>query len=468
MNLWPIRPKPKQDELLSSWLCRIAEENQMQTSAFCSAVFLGERFTFREIDRTFDFEMMANLSLGTGISIDRIWEASLLSDSGYVFDFRPAGTTEWIFPTASADGESGNGLTYCPLCLEDDPYYRRSWRFAFNPACAKHRVFLMRDCPSCRKPYNYYYGITEIPAGAPLIVTCRWCGADLRNAVPNPADSRLIDGALRVQEFLNDGIAQDSFSIPDFRHVHARPYLTVYRACMVSLADEAKAKWVLVNHAENLPVDIDLSALRKGVASNMLEYRPMEGIATLMCLGDILMQEWPHRFLQYAKKNRITPTEFFVSTDIVPYWVTQSAKAFFPTRPSPPCRQERQNAQKLLRSKLRRPESPGELKIFMQEGLVRDLYRPSKKPIGDEIPPPSHFKLEPYDPNKNVKKIRDNWGKTLYSLTAEQLAKIAVLRKGELSEHPAQPTQLPLFGPESPKNTEEHLSAPKAQPVEPA
>ena len=445
MNLWPIRPKPKQDELLSSWLCRIAEENQMQTSAFCSAVFLGERFTFREIDKTFDFEMMTNLSLGTGIPIDRIWEASLLSDSGYVFDFRPVGTTEWIFPTASAEGESGNGLAYCPLCLEDESYYRRSWRFAFNPACPKHRVFLRRDCPCCGKPYNYYYGITELPAGAPLIVTCRWCGADLRNAAPDHADSRLIDGALRIQEFLNDGIAQDSFSISDCGHVHARPYLTVYRACMVSLADEAKAKWVLVNHAENLPVDIDLSAPRKGVASNMLEYRPMEGIATLMCLGDILMQEWPHRFLQYAKRNRITPTEFFVSTDIVPYWVTQSAKTFFPIRPSPPCRQERQNAQKLLRSKLYRPESTGELKIFMQEGLVRDLYRPSKKPIGDEIPPPSRFKLEPYDPNKKSRKIRDQWGKALFSLTAEQLAKIAVLRKGEPKRLTTHLLQMDLF-----------------------
>ena len=466
MNLWPIRPKPKQDELLSSWLCRIAEENQMQTSAFCSAVFLGERFTFREIDRTFGFEMMTNLSLGTGIPIDRIWEASLLSDSGYVFDFRPVGTTEWIFPTASADGESGNGLAYCPLCLEDDPYYRRSWRFAFNPACAKHRVFLMRDCPSCRKPYNYYYGITEIPAGAPLIVTCRWCGADIRNAAPDHADSGLIDGVLKVQEFLNEGIAQDFFSIPDYGHVHARSYLTVYRACMVSLVEEAKAKWVLINQAGNLPAGIDLSALKRGVASNMLEYRPMEGIATLMCLGDILMQEWPHRFLRYAKRNRITPTEFFVSTDIVPYWVTQSAKEFFPKRPSPPCRQERQNAQKLLRSKLSRPESPGELKIYMQEGLVLDLYRPSKKPIGDEIPPPSRFRLEPYDPNKNVKKIRDKWGKTLYSLTADQLAKIAVLRQRGSKGSVPQPAQMHLFDPDSPTDSGEYLSVPEAQSVE--
>lgn len=452
MNLWPIRPKPKQDELLSSWLCRIAEENQMQTSAFCSAVFLGERFTFREIDKTFDFEMMANLSLGTGIPIDRIWEASLLSDSGYVFDFRPVGTTGWIFPTASADGENGNGLAYCPLCLEEAPYYRRSWRFAFNTACPKHRVFLMRGCSSCGKPYNYYYGATEFPTGSSLLVTCRWCGADLRNAASDQADAGLIDGVLKVQEFINQGIVQDAFSIPDYGHVHARPYLTAYRACMVSLVDEAQAKWVLVNHAGDLPPDIDLSVLRRGVASNMLEYRPMAGIATLMCLGDVIMGEWPHRFLRYAKKNRITPTEFFASTDIVPYWIAQSAKAFFPVRPSPPCKQERQNAQKLLRSKLSRPESPGELKLFMKEGLVRDLYKPSKKPIGHEIPPPSRFRLEPYDPDKKTQRIRDKWGKTLFSLTADQLAQIAILRQCQQKKIAPQPLQMALFNTQSPEN----------------
>ena len=444
-NLWPIRPKPKHDELLSSWICRIAAENQMQTSALCGAVFPGERFTFREIDRTFDVATMETLAQGTGVSVDRIWEASLLSDSGYVFDFRPVGTTEWILPTASVDGESGNGLSYCPLCLAEDPYYRRSWRFAFNPACPEHRVFLRHNCPDCGKPYNYYYGVTERMVGASPIISCRWCGADLRKAPSARGELELIDEVLKIQNHLNEGIARDSFPIPDYGHVHARLYLTIYRACMVSLADEAKAKWVLVNHADELPPDFDLSAIRKGATNNMLEYRPMDGIAAMMYLGDVLMREWPSRFLRYAKKTGITPTEFFVSTDIVPYWVTQTAQSFFPIRPSPPCTQERQNAQKLLRGKLSRPESGKELRIFMKEGVVQDLYKPRKASKPDRVPHPALFKLEVFDPAVKNGRKTEKWGKALLSLTSEQLAKIAVLRQGAQEKSSLQLLQMDLF-----------------------
>ncbi|WP_341536102.1 TniQ family protein [Aeromonas veronii] len=43
LRLWPWRPRPQADELLSSWLRRIALGNSAKLHSFCHAVWPGCR-----------------------------------------------------------------------------------------------------------------------------------------------------------------------------------------------------------------------------------------------------------------------------------------------------------------------------------------------------------------------------------------------------------------------------------------
>ena len=50
LRLWPWRPRPQADELLSSWLRRIALGNSAKLHSFCHAVWPGLQIWNRDID----------------------------------------------------------------------------------------------------------------------------------------------------------------------------------------------------------------------------------------------------------------------------------------------------------------------------------------------------------------------------------------------------------------------------------
>lgn len=67
----------------------------------------------------------------------------------------------------------------CPRCLdEDEGYDRLYWRCDLLLLCPRHRVFLVRHCPTCH---------AQIPALRPLSTTCPSCEqGDYRSTVLSP------------------------------------------------------------------------------------------------------------------------------------------------------------------------------------------------------------------------------------------------------------------------------------------
>lgn len=447
LTVWPGHPKPKEGELLSSWITRLARANHMATADFCRVVLPDKSATLKEIDRTYNAEMMQALADGTGVPIERVWEMSLLSEEGYVFNRRSYGTTEWILPTAAVDGVDGNGMVYCPQCLssDDEPYYRKSWRFTFNPVCPTHRAFLRRGCPSCGKPYNYFYATSAQPSMATPIATCRWCGADVCHAPAAQDNSALIKRALAIQEEINSGIARDSFTVFGHDYIHAQPYLRFFHACMNSLTVPDKARWVARNHPEALPKGINVAVLDRNDYTFVIEQRSPEELGILLCLADVLMEGWPDRFMHYVRKLKISPHKFF-SSKTIPHWVTQSASEFWFAKADGFSNGEIENARQILRKRLGRPESEGELKVFMTLGKVRNLDKVSPKKRKEAELASANFELKHSGPGEDFpRKKSDKWRKLIAVESADQLAKIAILRMPAqiAADEPA--TQLELF-----------------------
>lgn len=419
----------------------------MLTADFSESVLPEKRTTLKEIDRIYNAEMMRALADGAGVPIKRAWETSLLSEEGYVFSQRAFGTTEWISPTAAVNGIKGNGMAYCPQCLDSDvePYFRKNWRFVFNPACTTHRTFLRHGCPSCGKPYNFFYASSTQPNMANSIITCRWCHADMRHAPIRQDNSALIGHVLHIQSEINASISRDSFTVSGHGHAHAQPYLKVLHACMNSLTTPAMARWVARNYPEDLPKGIDVAALDRTDHAFVIEQRSPEGIGILLCLAYALMKDWPNRFIRYARKHDISPHSFF-SGRVIPYWVTQTAGEFGFTKVGAFSKDEIMNARQILRRKLGRPESGNELKMFMTQGKVQHLGKVSSE-VRKQIELSSeHFELKHSGPGeKLLQNGSDKW-RRLVASSSEQLAKIAVLRKSKCEAIQDPSIQLDLFG----------------------
>lgn len=454
LTVWPAHPKPKEGELLSSWITRLARANHLTTTDFAKAVLSDERTTLKEIDRTYSPEMMQALADGTGVPLEQVWETSLLSEEGYVFSYRAYGTTEWISPTAAINGSDGKGMAYCPQCLgsDVDPYYRKTWRFIFNPVCPSHRTFLQHGCPQCGKPYNFFYASASHPTMANPIVTCRWCNADVSHG-QSQQDSSLTDHVLRIQEKLNAGIAQGSFTVPQIGAIRAQPYLKVLHACMSSLTIPARARWVARNHSEDLPKGIDVSVLDRNDYAHVIEQRTPEEIGVLLCLAWTVMRDWPDRFMRYSGKHEISQYSFFPGRNI-PYWVTQTAHEFCLTKGGGISEVEIEAARKLLRKKLGRPETGKELQLFMAHGKVRNLIKASREELKQAELSTEHFELRPSGPGEPLPQRKPYWwGKLIERVSAEQLAKIAILRKPDHKPVPDPNTQLDLFSEKSAQTT---------------
>lgn len=187
--LWPVRPKPFPDELLSSWLVRLAHAHGLKVQTFCHLVFgVSKQLWNRDIDRLAPEWLLTELAERTGTPLAHVRATTLRAYEGWLYQrFRLSGQLPWILVLKMHHRKRlGFGLQYCPRCLRADkvPYFRKRWRVAFNLVCPTHRVRLLDRCPSCGSSVAFH----RIEQGRPDIKTadvlslCHVCNFDLRHA----------------------------------------------------------------------------------------------------------------------------------------------------------------------------------------------------------------------------------------------------------------------------------------------
>lgn len=187
--LWPVHLKPHADELLSSWLVRLAHGNGLKIQSFCNLVFGSTHQVWnRDIDRLAPDWLMDTVSQHTGISSREALGTTLRSYEGVLYPrFRASGILRWISPLVLYHRTyKGFGLQYCPLCLAEgaEPYYRKHWRVACNIMCPTHEIFLLDRCPACSGPVAFHRQELGHPKEfePKEMSVCFQCGFDLRNA----------------------------------------------------------------------------------------------------------------------------------------------------------------------------------------------------------------------------------------------------------------------------------------------
>lgn len=188
-RLWPAHPKPLPDELLSSWIVRIARANGLKLQTFCDRVFGKERQLWnRDIDRSAPNWLLATLAHHTGTLPDAILRTTLDVYRGRLFHAsKLSGQLRWILPMGIYHRTRRHlGMQFCPQCLAEDeePYFRTRWRIAALTFCPEHKLHLHDRCPSCGAPIVFHrreLGRPEVTDSGPLCL-CHACDFDLRNA----------------------------------------------------------------------------------------------------------------------------------------------------------------------------------------------------------------------------------------------------------------------------------------------
>lgn len=167
---WPVTVAPQDDELLSSWLHRLALANGLAPRHLSDALGLGAGMWSARLDCALPDGTLDVLHRQSGVARERIAMMTLGAD--------PA--TRLLLPLRHVAGRrAATWLQFCPDCLagDDAPYFRRRWRWATRISCWEHGCGLRDRCPGCG------HGMAAFDQ-RDLIAqhVCSSCGHDLRIA----------------------------------------------------------------------------------------------------------------------------------------------------------------------------------------------------------------------------------------------------------------------------------------------
>ncbi|MGE0281004.1 MAG: TniQ family protein [Rhizobiaceae bacterium] len=167
---WPVSVDPLQDELLSSWLHRLALANGIAPRSFAGVLGLSEGMWSPRLDVHLPRHIARMLAAQTAVPQDVVRAMTMTG----------CAMAPLLLPLRdSAHRNRSTWMQYCPQCLAADeaPHFRRQWRLSSRVSCFVHGCGLRDRCPACRA------GVAAFDQGELLPQhICVRCGFDLRAA----------------------------------------------------------------------------------------------------------------------------------------------------------------------------------------------------------------------------------------------------------------------------------------------
>lgn len=284
---WPFRPRPLPDELLSSYLCRLAVGMDMKPVTFLNTVFgSAKNLLAQDLDNYAPPQIVDRIVMGTLRSKDEINACTLGAYTGTLLTVHNArGRNPWLLPTTIKNNvRLRTGLQYCPACLPSDakPYFRRRWRLAFVTSCTLHGQLLRDRCPQCQAPVHQH--------AAASATHCFKCGCSLceRGATVTRHDH------VAWQKSMEAGLERGWVS---FEGEHHRSHVgfAIVRQVAALLVNGRYAPALRRVTARDWGGDP--SPYPKPTARQPFEYLDVADRHRLFDMVERLMRGWPHRFV---------------------------------------------------------------------------------------------------------------------------------------------------------------------------
>lgn len=321
-RLWPAHPKPLPDELLSSWLVRIARADGLKLQTFCVQVFGKDRQLWnRDIDRLAPAWLLRSLAEHTGTPMRRVVETTLLRYQGTLYErWHATGQLRWILCAGMYHRtRRAFGTLYCPRCLAEDaePYFRKRWRVAVLCHCARHGVELLDRCPACGESVAFH----RVELGKPQSVeagpmsSCHACGADLREAPTVPI--MFYDDSIAVVSNSIAALVEDRPSSLDGEHM-----AVLHQLCRIMVSRYWSARLSgFVTNAVRAPETIQTFARRRWFESH--------GIATrrhVLQLASWLLADPTQRMERARKAGAVRYSDLKRDMPTCPAWFASAIR----------------------------------------------------------------------------------------------------------------------------------------------
>ncbi|MDP2762634.1 MAG: TniQ family protein [Sideroxyarcus sp.] len=308
MSIWPIHPPPQDDELLSSWMVRLAHGNCYKVHDFYCQHFGRERNIWnRDIDHFSPDWLLDGLSKHTGLSVEQLNRLTLKSLEGVVFtQFNQTTSTRGLLSLGVYHRtRKVLGQQFCPLCLLEDaaPYLRKKWRVAYITTCDRHKIILHDKCEHCSMPMMPHRADMSSRYCFPMnigIDYCASCGKrftrdQVVKAQPEPMSLQLL-----IHQAIYDGYV----NFPS-ENLYSFIFLEGLRVLAHGYSRE--------NHLR----------IREGKNKIGIETSGIELRHELICACAELLRNWPDNFARFIA-NKKHPYTQFVSKNgsaSVPNWV---------------------------------------------------------------------------------------------------------------------------------------------------
>lgn len=207
-----ISTKPKNYELLSSWLLRITHLNGTDVSTFSNKIFSNQKLLINDIDKFITTKELKEISRYLDINIKLIEKLPL---NYYLPNFSTQElkvNSKWqgVIPSGSKYKLKTNGLQFCSQCLKDkeNTFYIFN-RLSWNIICSKHQILLQTNCPNC----NYQFSPILKEFDKPIYL-CNNCGYDLPSSIPI---NDISNEALELQNFLNSCLKENKIIVSNYQ-----------------------------------------------------------------------------------------------------------------------------------------------------------------------------------------------------------------------------------------------------------
>lgn len=323
---YPVRALPLEDELLSSWLVRLAWLNAEKLHTFSHRFwpYTGSPWN-RNIDLTVSDKVWSNLQKASFLPMERLRKCSLDQFGGSLFEgVNRTGITPWVLVVKHRGTSTiGHGLQLCLQCLREDatPYFRRPWRIGLVVCCPKHRCALIDQCPECGNSISLHeadFGNDmrppkEIPTS--FCSFCRTHWSAMNTATPNHFSTRFIQWQRDLLNAVNDGW----YIFPNGKTLYALSYFEGLRTLVAFLLSKKGA--IFLDDTEK--------ALLNGIHLKQpfrSRFESMNWECRAMLLGKVfhLIQDWPITFIETCNSNKIRFSDIHDYASPMPYWISQA------------------------------------------------------------------------------------------------------------------------------------------------
>ena len=296
---WVICPRPYPNELLSSYLVRIAHANGKSPSRFCAFHFPGVPIWNRDVDRSATTAFVRSVAWRSQASEEVIrdmtlqeWETTLAPAPSMFQSARPA-LVSWINALGIYHRSRNRyGMQYCPDCLAEAGFYRKAWRLSFVTVCQQHACSLLDCCAYCLAPIAFH-------RNEALHLHCHHCGRSLIRPVRRTEDEPEFHIRLMLQQRLLAALNEGKSIVAD----DTVPSNSFFLGLSLLLrAVKARLRMVRRHHQAPSPLVT--------CPTGQMEMLRLDGRVQQCLVLARLLDDWPCQFLKLATGMGLTQRAF--------------------------------------------------------------------------------------------------------------------------------------------------------------